>query len=53
MLSSRQKLIAWYTRCGYRRTGEVVPFLRGEFSELDLPDELCFVELEKDLLVSA
>ena len=27
-LSSRQKLIAWYTRCCYRRTGEVAPFPR-------------------------
>lgn len=52
-LSSRQKLIAWYLRCGYRCTGEVMPFPCEEFSELELPDELCFVELEKDLAVSA
>lgn len=48
-LSTRQNLISWYQRRGYRETGETSPFPREEFSDLDLPEDLCFVEMEKDL----
>ncbi|EXF74343.1 hypothetical protein COL5a_001430 [Colletotrichum fioriniae] len=47
-LSSREKLLAWYERRGYRRTGEISPFPVDRFPHLDLPKDLCFVELEKD-----
>ncbi|KAI3553919.1 acetyltransferase [Colletotrichum abscissum] len=47
-LSSREKLLAWYERCGYRRTGETSPFPVDRFPRLDLPKDLCFIELEKD-----
>ncbi|OTA02862.1 GCN5-related acetyltransferase [Trichoderma parareesei] len=47
-LSSRKALIEWYIRRGYRKTGETTPFPRERFSNLDLPDELCFIEMEKD-----
>lgn len=48
-LSTRRELIAWYERCGFRRTGETSAFPRGRFPALALPEDLCFVELEKDL----
>ncbi|KAK1700062.1 acyl-CoA N-acyltransferase [Colletotrichum godetiae] len=47
-LSSREKLIAWYERCGYQRTGETTPFPFVWYPHLDLPKDLCNVELEKD-----
>lgn len=48
-LGTRDELIAWYMRCGYRRTGDTAPFPVERFPELDLPAGLCFVELEKDV----
>ncbi|POS72098.1 acetyltransferase [Diaporthe helianthi] len=48
-LSTREALIAWYERCGFERTGETSAFPRERFPALDLPEDLCFVELEKDL----
>ncbi|KAJ6443660.1 GNAT family acetyltransferase [Purpureocillium lavendulum] len=49
-LSTRHKLIAWYQRRGYEPTGETSPFPRDKFSDLALPEDMCFVELEKDLI---
>ncbi|KAK1721344.1 acetyltransferase [Colletotrichum acutatum] len=49
-LSSRRKLLAWYERCGYQRTGETSPFPVDRFPRLDLPKDLCFIELEKDAI---
>jgi ribosomal protein S18 acetylase RimI-like enzyme len=49
-LSTRQALIAWYMRRGYQKTGETVPFPVEKFSDLSLPADLCFVQLEKDLM---
>ncbi|KAJ0165044.1 hypothetical protein CTA2_12542 [Colletotrichum tanaceti] len=46
-LSSRASLIEWYGRCGYSKTGETSPFPVDRFAQLDLPKDLCFVELEK------
>ncbi|KND94280.1 hypothetical protein TOPH_00787 [Tolypocladium ophioglossoides CBS 100239] len=46
-LSTRKALIEWYLRRGYRKTGETTPFPRERFASLELPDDLCFVELEK------
>lgn len=46
-LSTRQELISWYLRCGYRKTGETRPFPRESYSDLELPDDLCFVQFEK------
>ncbi|KAJ5681659.1 acyl-CoA N-acyltransferase [Penicillium maclennaniae] len=48
-LSTRQTLIAWYMRRGYKKTGETSPFPRKRFPDLDLPEDMCFVEFEKDL----
>lgn len=48
-LSTREALVSWYMRRGYRKTGETTPFPRKEFNGLTLPDDMCFVELEKDL----
>ncbi|OHF02247.1 acetyltransferase [Colletotrichum orchidophilum] len=48
-LSSREKLLAWYERCGYQKTGETSPFPVDRLALLDLPQDLCFVELEKDV----
>jgi ribosomal protein S18 acetylase RimI-like enzyme len=48
-LSTRRELILWYIRHGYQKTGELTPFPKERFQELALPDDLCFVELEKDL----
>lgn len=47
-LSTRQALIAWYMRRGYQKTGETEPFPVERFSDLELPKDLCFVQLEKD-----
>lgn len=54
-LSTREELISWYERCGFVRTGETSAFPReryphDKFPGLNLPEDLCFVELEKDLL---
>jgi GNAT superfamily N-acetyltransferase len=48
-LSTREELISWYIRCGYRKTGELTPFLDKRITGVALPDDMCFVELEKDL----
>jgi ribosomal protein S18 acetylase RimI-like enzyme len=48
-LSTRQELILWYIRCGFQKTGELTPFPYDRFNGMALPDDLCFVELEKDL----
>ncbi|TQN64616.1 IAA acetyltransferase [Colletotrichum shisoi] len=45
-LSSRASLLEWYGRCGYIKTGETSPFPVDRFPQLDLPKDLCFVELE-------
>ncbi|KAK1997851.1 acetyltransferase [Colletotrichum falcatum] len=47
-LSSREKLIEWYQRCGYRKSDETSPFPADRLLQLGLPNDLCFVELEKD-----
>ncbi|RLL93980.1 hypothetical protein CFD26_103196 [Aspergillus turcosus] len=47
-LSTRRELILWYMRCGYRRTGEVTPFPVEKFQGIALPEDLCFVEMEKE-----
>ncbi|KAJ0110257.1 gnat family [Diaporthe amygdali] len=49
-LSTRQELISWYMRCGFQKTGETSAFPRDRFAGLALPEDLCFVELEKDLI---
>ncbi|UNI15470.1 hypothetical protein JDV02_002000 [Purpureocillium takamizusanense] len=48
-LSTREHLLAWYQRRGYRKTGGTSPFPREKFSDLHLPVDLCFIEMEKDL----
>ena len=48
-LSTRQQLISWYMRCGYAKTGELSPFPYELMEGLALPNDLCFVEMEKDL----
>jgi ribosomal protein S18 acetylase RimI-like enzyme len=48
-LSTREELILWYIRCGYRKTGELTPFPKKHVAGVALPDDMCFVELEKDL----
>ncbi|KAH9901793.1 putative N-acetyltransferase, GNAT family [Xylariomycetidae sp. FL2044] len=48
-VSTRKQLIRWYARCGYKDTGTTSPFPRERFDELELPEDLCFVELEKEL----
>ncbi|KAK4861673.1 hypothetical protein LT330_003708 [Penicillium expansum] len=48
-LSNRQQLISWYSRRGYKATGETSPFPREKFENLVLPGDLCFVEFEKVL----
>ncbi|KAH8807898.1 acyl-CoA N-acyltransferase [Xylogone sp. PMI_703] len=47
-LSTRKALIEWYMRRGYQDTGDRTPFPRERFSNLALPDDMCFIELEKD-----
>ncbi|KAF7557386.1 hypothetical protein G7Z17_g718 [Cylindrodendrum hubeiense] len=48
-LSTRQELISWYMRRGYQKTGEVSPFPKERLRELGLPEDMGFVELEKDV----
>lgn len=48
-VSVRQKLTAWYMRQGYVKTGETSPFPREEAPDMELPEDLCFVEMEKDV----
>jgi ribosomal protein S18 acetylase RimI-like enzyme len=48
-LSTREELILWYARRGYQKTGEVSTFPLEKFRDLDLPDDLCFIEMEKTL----
>lgn len=48
-LSARELLIRWYARQGYERTGETSPLPRDKLGALSVPDDLCFVEMEKDL----
>jgi GNAT superfamily N-acetyltransferase len=45
-LSPRIALIEWYMRRGYQKI-DTSPFPREKFSHLALPDDLCFIELEK------
>ncbi|KAH8734223.1 acyl-CoA N-acyltransferase [Ilyonectria robusta] len=52
-LETRQELIKWYMRRGYEKTGETSPFPRDRVAELDLPEDLCFIELEKDVKAAA
>lgn len=47
-LSTRKALIEWYMRRGYQKTAETSPFPRERFSNLTLPEDMCFVELEKN-----
>lgn len=49
-LSSRKALLAWYKSRGYRETGETSPFPRDapEFASIHMPEDLCFVEMDKD-----
>ena len=49
-LSNRKALIEWYLRRGYRKTGETSPFPRERFGTLTLPEDLCFIEMDKDLV---
>ena len=49
-LSTRSELIAWYMRRGYRKTGETQPFPVDKFPDLSLPEDLCFVGFEKNIL---
>lgn len=46
-LSNRESLMSWYLRRGFQKTGESTPFPRGEFKDLDLPDDMRFVQFEK------
>jgi ribosomal protein S18 acetylase RimI-like enzyme len=46
-LSSRDNLIMWYERCGYVKTGKVVPFPERE--AVNLPKDLGFIYLQKSL----
>ncbi|KAL7930683.1 acyl-CoA N-acyltransferase [Trichoderma chlorosporum] len=48
-LSTRKALIAWYIRQGYEKTGETTPFPREKFSSMTLPDDMCFIEMEKNI----
>lgn len=52
-LSPRKELMEWYMRCGYRKTGELTPFGVTHINGAELPDDLCFVEFEKDVDASA
>ncbi|KAH7157808.1 acyl-CoA N-acyltransferase [Dactylonectria estremocensis] len=48
-LSTREQLISWYMRRGYQKTGKSSPFPNERLGELELSEDLHFVELEKDL----
>ncbi|RFU31941.1 hypothetical protein B7463_g4443, partial [Scytalidium lignicola] len=47
-LSTRKSLIEWYIRRGYQKTGETTPFPLERHGNLALPDDICFIEMEKD-----
>lgn len=47
-LSIRKTLIEWYMRQGYQKTGETSPFPRERFISVALPEDMCFIEMEKD-----
>lgn len=47
-LSTRKALIEWYMRRGFVKTGETSQFPTERFAELSLPDDMCFIELEKN-----
>lgn len=49
VMSDRPQLIAWYERRGYVKTGELTPFPNELRRGLDLPEDLCFIELEKEV----
>lgn len=49
-LSTRKALIEWYMRRGYEKTGGTSAFPRERFAELTLPEDMCFIELEKDFV---
>ncbi len=51
-LSTREKLISWYMRCGYQKTDKTEPFPRAHAGGAALPDDLYFVVLEKSLDVT-
>ncbi|KAH8689429.1 acyl-CoA N-acyltransferase [Talaromyces proteolyticus] len=47
-LSTRKALIEWYNRRGYRKTGtSPFPFREALEGISGLPDDLCFIEMEK------
>lgn len=48
-LNNRGLLIEWYERQGYVRTGEKTPFPVKAFRDIELPEGLHFVEMEKSL----
>ncbi|KAJ5102628.1 hypothetical protein N7532_003157 [Penicillium argentinense] len=48
-LSTRQALISWYRRRGYLPTQETKPFPREMYPDLALPEDLCFVQFEKEI----
>ena len=48
-LHNRGLLIEWYEKRGYVRTGEKSPFPVKAFRGLDLPADLHFVEMEKEV----
>ena len=50
-LNTRHNLIKWYKRRGYKETGEVSPFPYHFFEGIDLPKDLGFVEMEKEVKV--
>ncbi|UKZ86543.1 uncharacterized protein TrAFT101_002367 [Trichoderma asperellum] len=47
-LSIRKALIEWYMRQGYQKTGETSPFPRERFISMALPEDMCFIEMEKE-----
>lgn len=54
VIDVRDELIAWYERCGYRRTGEHAPFPYGdERFGIPLRDDLRFETLRKSLREAA
>ncbi len=50
VIQLRDRLIAWYERRGYRRTGKTLPFPYGD-DRFGIPnrDDLHFVVLEKPI----
>ncbi|KAJ5689065.1 GNAT family acetyltransferase [Penicillium macrosclerotiorum] len=52
-LSTRKKLISWYMRQGYHKNGKSTPFPRDRFGDLALPEDLRFMDLEKDFSSTA